>query len=115
MALLAVFCTASVAHAESAILAIGSTCVGLNIDGKRAVLKINESTDDGIKLLAFENGQRFNAYDWAKKVSVGSITLRNIDAGVLMGNFPVEPLSGASFLNRLDMRRDGRKMELREN
>ncbi len=45
-------------------------------------------------------------------VKVGGITLYNVDAGVIEGNFPVEVLLGMSFLGRLDIRRDGQKMEL---
>jgi len=47
-----------------------------------------------------------------EKVRVGGIELRNIDGVVVeqgLGNFG---LLGMSFLNRLEMRRDGEKMEL---
>ena len=46
------------------------------------------------------------------KVEVGSITLYDVDAGVVEGSFPREPLLGMSFLGRLDMRREGDHMEL---
>lgn len=45
-------------------------------------------------------------------VEVGGIRLHNIDAGVIEGNHPREALLGMSFLGRLDMKRDGEKMEL---
>lgn len=45
-------------------------------------------------------------------VQVGPITLYNVDAGVLEGNFPREALLGMSFLSRLDMKRDGERLEL---
>ncbi|GMR04049.1 MAG: TIGR02281 family clan AA aspartic protease [Gammaproteobacteria bacterium] len=45
-------------------------------------------------------------------VKVGGITLYNVDAGVIEGNFPVEVLLGMSFLGRLDIKRDDQKMEL---
>lgn len=45
-------------------------------------------------------------------VTVGGITLHNVDAGVIEGNHPAEVLLGMSFLGRLSMMRDGDKMEL---
>ena len=45
-------------------------------------------------------------------VEVGGIKLHNIDAGVIEGSYPREALLGMSFLGRLDMKRDGEKMEL---
>ena len=49
-----------------------------------------------------------------KKVRVGDITLTGVDATVIDGNFPTEVLLGNSFLNRLDMRRDGKMLELKQ-
>jgi aspartyl protease family protein len=46
------------------------------------------------------------------KVQVGEITLFNVDAGVIEGNFPSEPLLGMSFLGQLDMRRESDRLEL---
>jgi aspartyl protease family protein len=48
------------------------------------------------------------------KVQIGEITLHNVDAGVIEGNFPVEPLLGMSFLGELDMKRESDRMELRQ-
>jgi aspartyl protease family protein len=45
-------------------------------------------------------------------VKVGQIVLRNVEAGVIDGQQPETPLLGMSFLNALDMKRDGNKMEL---
>ena len=45
-------------------------------------------------------------------VKVGGIMLHNVEAGVIDGPQPDTPLLGMSFLNRLEMKRDGRKMEL---
>jgi aspartyl protease family protein len=45
-------------------------------------------------------------------VKVGEIVLRNVDAGVIDGPQPETPLLGMSFLNALEMKRDGDKMEL---
>ena len=48
-----------------------------------------------------------------KRLSIEGISLRNIAANVIQGNFPDVPLLGGSFLNKLDMVRSGKKMELR--
>jgi aspartyl protease family protein len=45
-------------------------------------------------------------------VRIGDITLYNIEAGVVEGNFPAEPLLGMSFLGQLNMKREGNQMEL---
>ncbi len=45
-------------------------------------------------------------------VTVGNITLHDIEAGVIEGDHPGDVLLGMSFLGRLDMRRDGDEMEL---
>jgi aspartyl protease family protein len=45
-------------------------------------------------------------------VKVGEIVLHNVDAGVIDGPQPETPLLGMSFLNALEMKRDGGKMEL---
>lgn len=49
-----------------------------------------------------------------KKVKVGEIELRNIDAAVHDGDFPSVILLGNSFLNRVDMKRQGRILELQK-
>jgi len=48
------------------------------------------------------------------KVTVGNITLHNVDAGVIMGSYPQTPLLGGSFLGSMDMVRDGNRLELRK-
>lgn len=45
-------------------------------------------------------------------VTVGDITLYNVDAGVIEGDHPTDVLLGMSFLGRVEMKRDGDKMEL---
>lgn len=45
-------------------------------------------------------------------VQLGPITMYGVDAGVLEGTFPREALLGMSFLSRLDMKRDGQRLEL---
>ncbi len=45
-------------------------------------------------------------------VKIGEIVLHNVSAGVIEGQQPEMPLLGMSFLNSLEMRRDGNRMEL---
>ena len=45
-------------------------------------------------------------------VTVGDITLYNVGAGVIEGDHPTDVLLGMSFLGRVEMKRDGDKMEL---
>ena len=47
------------------------------------------------------------------RVKVGEIELREVAASVVDGDFPTEVLLGNSFLNRLEMRREGQMLELR--
>jgi len=47
-----------------------------------------------------------------KKVKVGDIELTNVKGAVHDGSFPVITLLGMSFLGKLDMKREGRIMEL---
>jgi aspartyl protease family protein len=49
-----------------------------------------------------------------KKVRVGEIELTNVAAGVLEGNSPPEVLLGNSFLNRVEMQRQGQVMVLKQ-
>lgn len=46
-------------------------------------------------------------------VTVGGINIKNVQAGVVLGSFPIEPLLGMSFLSQLDMVREGNRMELK--
>ena len=48
------------------------------------------------------------------KVKVGEIELTNVAAGVLEGDSPREVLLGNSFLNRVEMQRQGQVMLLRQ-
>jgi aspartyl protease family protein len=49
-----------------------------------------------------------------KKVKVGDIELHNVKGAVHDGDFPVVTLLGMSFLGKLDMKREGRVMELQK-
>jgi len=46
-----------------------------------------------------------------RSVSIGGITLRNIEASVIEGPQPATPLLGMSFLGNLDMKRQGERIE----
>lgn len=48
------------------------------------------------------------------KVKVGEIVLTNVEAGVLEGNSPRKVLLGNSFLNRVEMQRQGQVMLLKQ-
>lgn len=48
------------------------------------------------------------------KVRVGEIELTNVEAGVLEGNSPSQVLLGNSFLNRVEMQRQGQVMLLKQ-
>lgn len=47
-----------------------------------------------------------------KKVKVGDIELHNVKGAIHEGSFPAVTLLGMSFLGKLDMKREGRIMEL---
>jgi len=47
-----------------------------------------------------------------KQVSIGSVTLYDVEAGIIEGNFPTEPLLGMSFLSSFEMKREGDRLEL---
>lgn len=48
----------------------------------------------------------------AEKISIASIELRNVKMGVIEGHFPVIPLLGMTFLEKMDMTRRGNEMVL---
>lgn len=43
-------------------------------------------------------------------VKVGKITLHNIDAAIIEGNYPTEALLGMSFLRKVNLRREGNQL-----
>ena len=49
-----------------------------------------------------------------KKLNIEGVTLYNIEASVVVGDYPRVPLLGMSFLGKLDMQRKGDKMELKK-
>ncbi len=49
-----------------------------------------------------------------ESVRIGAIVLRDVVASVIDGNFPRDVLLGNTFLNRVEMRREGDILELRK-
>ena len=49
-----------------------------------------------------------------KRVRVGEIELRDVKAAVHEGDFPIVTLLGMSFLGKLDMKREGKLLELKK-
>jgi len=47
------------------------------------------------------------------RVTVGDISLRNVEALVIAGDLPEQVLLGMTFLNRVDMRQEGAEMVLK--
>ena len=48
------------------------------------------------------------------EVMIRALSLKRVDGIVVDGSYPSEALLGQSFLNRLDMRREGNVLELQE-
>jgi len=46
------------------------------------------------------------------ELRVGEIVAYNVAVGVILGRYPDTPLLGMSFLNHVDMKREGDTMEL---
>lgn len=58
---------------------------------------------------------RVKAYNLVlDRVKVGDIMLNGVEAAVLDSDYPTEVLLGMSFLGRLDIRREGRLLELQK-
>ncbi len=105
-------------HAEGSINGVpltflvdtGANTIAMNIATARRV---------GIDYLKGQPGIAKTASGFIKiygmtldRVKIGEIELHNVEAGVIEGSQPDTPLLGMSFLGRLEMRRDGDKMEL---
>jgi aspartyl protease family protein len=58
------------------------------------------------------NGDAFAYRVKLDTVRVGDVTMNNVDAVVMEGDSLPVALLGMSFLNRMDMRRDGQIMTL---
>jgi len=76
----------------------------LNIDYKKGIRNIATTASGEAPMFSIE----------LDKISIGGITLENVQSGVIEGAFPTRPLLGMTFLGRLDMNRKGGTMVLRE-
>ena len=47
-----------------------------------------------------------------ERISIGGLELRNVETGIIEGNFPQYPLLGMSFLGQLKMQQDGKVMTI---
>lgn len=89
----------------TAVALSGAAAARLGIDYKRT----------GRKAAAQTAGGMVRIYELKlNRVQVGDIVLHNVDAGVIEGNFPAEPLLGMSFLGQLDMKHESNRLELRQ-
>jgi len=105
-------------HAEGSI---NGTSVTFLVDTGANTIAINSATAKraGIDYTKGRAGVARTASGYTRMyainldtVKVGEIVLRNVEAGVIEGPQPETPLLGMSFLNALEMKREGNKMEL---
>jgi aspartyl protease family protein len=105
-------------HAEGSINGVPLTFL---VDTGANTIAMNSATARrvGIEYLKGQPGVAKTASGFIKiygltlnRVKIGEIELHNVEAGVIEGSQPDTPLLGMSFLGRLEMRRDGDKMEL---
>lgn len=91
----------------------GATSVAMNRrEAKRLGIDYLVSGEPGFSSTASGIAKTYRVR--LKKVRVGEIELNNVQGAVIDGDFPTEVLLGLSFLNRLNMQRDGRVLELRK-
>ncbi|MCH6581937.1 MAG: TIGR02281 family clan AA aspartic protease [Proteobacteria bacterium] len=101
---------------------INGSSVKFLVDTGATTIAMNSYTADRIGLDYKRHGRRAMASTAGgivpmyavtlKKVKVGGIVMHNIEAGVIEGSHPKEVLLGMSFLSRVNMTRNGNKMEL---
>ncbi len=91
----------------------GATLVAMNkIQAKRLGLDYKLAGEQGLTATASGTARAY--YLSLDKVKVGTILLRGVPAAVIDGEFPTKVLLGNSFLNRLQMTRNGQVLELRQ-
>jgi aspartyl protease family protein len=105
-------------HAEGSI---NGTPVKFLVDTGATTVAINSATarNAGIDYKKGQAGVAKTAGGFTRAysvtlatVKVGDITMHNVEAGVIEGSQPDVPLLGMSFLNAMEMRRDGNRMDL---
>jgi len=91
----------------------GATLVAMNkVQAKRLGLDYKLAGEQGLTTTASGTARAY--YLNLDKVKVGDILLRSVPAAVIDGEFPIKVLLGNSFLNRLQMTRNGQVLELRQ-
>lgn len=91
----------------------GATIVAINShDAERAGIDYKRTGKQ--EVVATASGMARSYAIKIARVRVGEITLHNVDASVIEGRFPLQPLLGMSFLGQLDMRHENDKLELRQ-
>ncbi|MGI0021200.1 MAG: retropepsin-like aspartic protease family protein [Nitrososphaera sp.] len=91
----------------------GATLVAMNkVQAKRLGLDYKLAGEQGLTTTASGTARAY--YLSLDKVKVGAILLRGVPAAVIDGEFPIKVLLGNSFLNRLQMTRNGQVLELRQ-
>jgi aspartyl protease family protein len=89
----------------------GATTVALSgNDAKRLGIEYKRFGERGLSQTASGIAKIYSLR--LKKVSVGNVTLYDVEAGVIDGNYPSEPLLGMSFLSAFEMKREGDRLEL---
>ncbi|MBI5783256.1 MAG: retroviral-like aspartic protease family protein [Gammaproteobacteria bacterium] len=91
----------------------GATIIGINsIMANRIGIDYRKQGHPGFVNTA--GGTVPTYYVKLNSVTVGDITMYNVDASIVEGSSPREALLGMSFLGNLNMKRDSEKMELSE-
>lgn len=91
----------------------GATTIAMNAQQARR-LGIDFRFRGKPTVVATASGAAKAYYVTLDKVSVGSITLRNITAVVIDGQFPIQVLLGMSFLGQLEIQHEGALMRLKK-
>jgi aspartyl protease family protein len=95
----------------SFVIDTGASAISMNSNvAKRLGLDYKLNGKEGVSYTASGKDKIYIVN--LKRVRIGNIELRNIEGVVHEGGFPVITLLGMSFLGKLDMKREGRIMEL---
>lgn len=100
-------------HPVNFLVDTGATWIAMNVHQARS-LGINFRYSGKRGRVSTANGIVPVYRIMLKKVRVGEIELTNVEAGVLEGNSPSQVLLGNSFLNRVEMQRQGQVMLLKQ-
>ena len=100
-------------HPLGFVVDTGASWIALNANQAKR-LGIDYLTSGRMGYSETASGMVKTYYVNLRRVKVGSIELSNVKAAVVDGAFPTIALLGMSFLNRVQIRRDGAVMELRK-